>query len=84
MKTKDKVYNILRDLSGCDDIKEDFSLLGDLGLDSLEMVTLLIKIEDVFEIELRESDMNPLDLKTASDVSTMVGKYIGGTDEKVG
>lgn len=50
-------------------------LLEDLEMDSLRMVMLLVMIEDNFEIELDESDMNPFALVTAQDVVDLVVKY---------
>ena len=50
-------------------------LAGDLALDSLRMVMLLVMIEDVFDIELNESDMNPFELVTVKDVINLVAKY---------
>lgn len=46
-------------------------------LDSLLMVTLLIEIEETFNIQLDESDMNPLELTTVKSVIDLVNKYIG-------
>lgn len=54
----------------------DQALLKDLALDSLRMVMLLVNIEDTFEIELDESDMNPFMLITVGDVVNLVMKYV--------
>ena len=45
------------------------------------MVTLLIMVEDGFNIVLDESDMNPFDLLTVNDVIALVNKYVGDKDE---
>lgn len=82
MDTNEKVVEILKELSGLDEIQLADSLQSDVGLDSLGMVTLLIELETVLEIELKESDMNPFDLKTVSDVVALACKYVGGDDEK--
>ena len=50
-------------------------LIGDLAMDSLCMVMLLVTIEECFEIELDESDMNPFALVTVQDVINLVAKY---------
>ena len=42
------------------------------------MVTLLIMIEDTFNIILDEADMNPFDLITVEQVIKLVEKYVGG------
>lgn len=83
MEIKLKVKEILRNLIGIDDFSEESSLIKDLGIDSLGLVTLLIEIEDSFGIELEESDMNPFDLISVSDVIDLVQKYIGGANEKI-
>ena len=77
---KDKVIEILENMcteSVCD---TSATLLGDLSLDSLNMVMLLVMIEDTFEIELDESDMNPFDLVTVEDIITLVAKYRSESD----
>lgn len=74
----DDIKVILSELSGTDNIELENELKNDLGLDSLQMVTLLIMIEDSFKIILDESDMNPFDLVTVSDVIALIEKYIGG------
>ena len=81
MKTFDKVIKILSELSGIKEIKLDDKLQGDLGLDSIQLVTLLIMIEETFQIVLNESDMNPFDLLAVSDVVDLVDKYLGGHND---
>ena len=82
MNTTKKVIEILRELSGCEHVNPDDYLQLTLKLDSLEMVKLLIELEDAFHIELKESDMNPFELKTVSDVAELAFRYVGGSDEK--
>ena len=81
MNVEEKVKAILYALSGEESVPNEASLQEELALDSLAMVTMLIEIEDVFEIQLDESDMNPFDLTTVQDVIDMVGKYRGCADE---
>ena len=77
MNIVEKVKGILCQLSG-EEIVENSSLLQeDLALDSLSMVTMLVEIEDIFDIELDESDMNPFDLSTVQNVIDMVIRYVG-------
>lgn len=59
-------------------------LLEDLSMDSLRMVMLLVMIEDTFEIELDESDMNPFALVMVQDVITFVAKYKNESGDKNG
>lgn len=81
MVIEEKVKGILFELTGTEVTANDSKLQDDLGMDSLAMVMLLIEIEDVFEIELAEADMNPFDLLTAQSVIDMVTKYFGDKDE---
>ena len=72
----DKIIEILKELSGLEEVKEKEHLRNDLALDSFHMVTLMIAIEDVFQIELEESDLNPFQLNTVQDVVNLVEKYL--------
>ena len=75
MNIDERVKGILFELTGMEVVANDTKLQDDLGMDSLAMVTLLIEIEDVFEIELTETDMNPFDLISAQSVIDMVKRY---------
>ena len=81
MEAQERVFDIIRELSGTENVELDASLQEDISLDSLGMVTLLIMIEDEFKIELDEVDMNPFDLVTVSDVVALVKKYTEATHE---
>lgn len=76
MDNENKVYEILRELSGVETIDSEDSLSEDLCLDSLNMVVLLMEIEEVFDVELDESDMNPLELISVNDVILLVERYV--------
>lgn len=77
MKAKEKVYEILNELSCEGKIKDSDSLQEELMLDSLSMVTLLVELEETLNIQLDESDMNPFDLITVGDVVRLAEKYGG-------
>lgn len=81
MEIKEKVEKIIWELSPQDSINLDDKLQDDLGLDSLSMVMLLMEIEDEFEIEIDESDMNPYDLITVADAVDLIKKYVGDNYE---
>lgn len=78
MEVFDKVKMILSELSGIETICIEHGLQADLGLDSLQMVTLLMMLEEKFQITLDESDMNPFDLINVYHVVCLVEKYLGG------
>lgn len=75
MNNANRVFEIINVLSGAENITESCELVNDLGMDSIEMVALLIEIEESFDIRLDESDMNPFDLITVGDVVKLVDKY---------
>lgn len=81
MKVFERVAEILKDLSGLNEIKPEDHLQQDLALDSMLMVTLLIELEDEFDIELDEADMNPFELNTVQDTVDLVDKYGGDQNE---
>lgn len=81
MNIEEKVKGILCELSGEETIENTDHLQGDLALDSLMMITMLVEIEEAFDIELDEADMNPFDLGTVQNVVDMVAKYCGDENE---
>ena len=78
MEIFDKVCVILSELSGIETICLEHELQSNLGLDSLQMVTLLMMLEENFQITLDESDMNPFDFVNVWQVVDLVEKYAGG------
>lgn len=82
MKVREKISEILSELTGIDTINTDDALQEDLGLNSIQMVTLLIMIEENFGIFLDESDMNPYDLIYVYQVVDVVEKYIKGDSDE--
>ena len=76
-----QVFEIVEELSLMTIQDTDVTLTGDLSMDSLRMVMLLVTLEDTFEIELDESDMNPFALITVQDVISLVMKYVSSAKE---
>ena len=82
MEIVEKIYMILSEISGKKVICLEDELQAELGLDSLQMVTLLIMLEENFQIVLDESDMNPFDLINVWHVVNLVEKYLGGNSNE--
>lgn len=79
-----RIVEFLTEL-GAENITPAAALRDDLGLDSLQMVNLLITLEEVFQIELKETDIDPSSLRTVEDVISLTKKYTqsgGGTDHE--
>lgn len=81
MNIEQKINDILFELSGENIFTSDTQLQEKLALDSLSMVMLIINIEDAFDIQLDEADMNPLELKTVQNIIDLVKKYTGDNYE---
>ena len=75
MSIKKEVIKLLKDMSEIKDINEGAELKNDLFFDSMEMVMLMIELEDKFNIEIDEADMDPDSLKTVGDVVYLVERY---------
>lgn len=75
---KKLVDEILKEKSFCENIKPEFRLNDDLGLDSLNMVELIVELEERFNIEIDESDLDPAELQTVNQIYSLVEKYTEG------
>lgn len=67
---EDKVLDIFEDVTGTDEIREDLDLdLFEAGLlDSLGIIEVLLKIEDVFGIRLQPTDLERRDMATVNNL----------------
>jgi len=78
----EKLSELLKELCSNETIQPDNDLKNDLGLNSLGVVTLMVMIEDRFNIAFNESDLNPFELKTVQNVVNLIEKYkVCETDE---
>ena len=75
---KETVNEVLREKSCCGDITPELKLNEDLGLDSLNLVELMVELEDKFNIEIDESDLDPAALQTVDQIYALVSKYTEG------
>lgn len=75
---KNLVNEILKEKSFCENITPELKLNEDLGLDSLNMVELMVELEERFNIEIDESDLDPAELQTVSQIYALVKKYAEG------
>ncbi|MFD5029253.1 acyl carrier protein [Streptomyces sp. NPDC058220] len=61
------------------EISADADMVGELGLDSLQAIQFLLRIEDEFDIEL---DYETLSLEHLRSVRQFSAQVIGGQDER--
>ncbi len=72
----EKVTAILADQFDAeeDSITPETSILDDLGADSLDVVDLLMTIEDQFEIEIPDSEVE--NIKTVGDLVNYIEEHL--------
>ena len=70
----EKLTQIICEYTGNNDITitEDTVLIADLGLNSLDLVNLAVKVEDEFDIEIPDRAIK--DFKTVGDVIAFIEK----------
>lgn len=71
----EKIVNIIREQLNLDDVEitEDTSFKDDLGVDSLDLLELVMAFEEEYDIELNPEELE--DIKTVGDVMEYVKKY---------
>lgn len=64
----DKVVSILKSVVDIGDVTPDSKLIADLGLNSFDIINIIVAFEDEFDIEIPEKDIKKLvTLKDAAD-----------------
>lgn len=73
---KDTIKEIISDLSGfsVETVNEEIELKDGLGLDSLDVVEMMMKFEEEFDCNIPDEDYT--DVKTVSDVFKVVENRI--------
>ena len=71
----DKVIEIIRNQLGIEDadITEDTNFKDDLGVDSLDLLELVMAFEEEYNIELNPEELE--DIQTVGDVMEFIRKY---------
>lgn len=69
----EKVVNIIKEEFGVDNITENTIIRDDLGTDSIGLLELVMAIEEEFDIEI--SDENLDDIKTVGDIVKNIENY---------
>jgi len=71
-----KVRNIVAEQLGVDlaEVTPDARILDDLGADSLDVVEMVMSIEEAFDIEVPDQDVE--ELRTVADVERYVTRAV--------
>ncbi len=67
-----QVRNIVAEQLGVDpsEVRPDASILDDLGADSLDVVEMVMSLEEAFDIEVPDADVE--EMRTISDIERYV------------
>lgn len=71
---KRKLIEMVYELTAVE-INEDAELKLN-GLDSLTLVSLIVSIEDEFQISFNDNDLDPNNLKTLKSIMRIMEKYL--------
>lgn len=70
-----KLIDVIRGLTPSEEEITDATNLESLGFDSLKLVELIVEIEENFNVEFEESDLNTSKIRTAADINQLLEKY---------
>lgn len=75
MNAKEIVTNVLAE-SGVENAAENLRIKEDCGLDSLSLVSVIVRIEIAMGKAFDDGDLNPAELVTVGDVIALTEKYV--------
>ncbi len=77
MSYENEIIGVISSLSyiSNDEIRFDDEF-STIGIDSLNMVELIIALENIFEITFDDSELDPSSLKKVSDVIKLTERYL--------
>ena len=78
METKERIMNLLADKLGYErcEIKEEQNLVTELGIDSLDMVEIIMGIEEEFGLKIDDKEVEGI--KTVEDLIKKVENIMKG------
>ena len=79
---EEKIIEILEELGATKVENVGQSLKEDLGINSLKTVMMIVAIEERFEIELAEADLNPALFTTVGTVVNLVERYLKAKEDE--
>lgn len=73
LKLKELIRPYVQDTSGVERASEETELIGELSINSMHLIDIVIDAENAFDVEITEDDMEGL--RTVGDVvNVIVGK----------
>lgn len=75
MSLKESVMEIVKNISGRDDVQFDSNLL-DLDMNSVKLIELLIELEITFDVDVLDEQLNLDELNRVSDVYEYMNRLL--------
>ena len=75
-EVSEKVCEVIKDVAGVEEIKTTDLLKEDLGLDSLSLVEVFVRLEEEFSFKFDSDNLNPDEISRVQDLITLVGKSL--------
>ena len=78
MNVKEQVYGVVKDLveGGVETISDD-TTLASLGIDSLNLMDLVFRLQELCEVEFGDKDLLPSNLATVGSIIATVTRLRG-------
>lgn len=73
---KEKIFKIIKDLSNTDIELSEETLLSDIGINSLKLVTLIVTLEEELNVQFDDSDLSTQQIKTIGNIIVMISKVL--------
>lgn len=74
--TYEKVSEIINSVADIGEMEQESFLKEDLGLDSLSLVEICVRLEEEFSIEFNSDELNPDEILQVRDLVALVEKSI--------
>ena len=71
-----EINRVIKRLSYLDIDPQESDDLKSLGFDSLKIVELILELEGIFDVEIKESDLSPDNLVTVGSLYRLFAKYV--------
>lgn len=71
----DRVISLIKDMAVVDIVNENDNI-HELGIDSLKIVELIIILEDYFQIQFDDSELDPSQLIAVQDIIQLTERYV--------
>ncbi len=80
MNTRERLFKIIKEISNGEvnqwEITDDTDLIEGCNFDSIKIIQMIICIEDEFQIEVEDEDLDLLNITIVSNIIRMIEKKL--------